>query len=371
MILTFPHLGNAYICVKALLDELDIKYVIPPPSSKNTLETGTRLTPETACLPLKIVLGNIIDAGRLGADTVLMAGGRGPCRFGYYSEMLKGLLSDAGLNMEVVAFEWPDRGLRELISRMKRLTGSLNIFKILMAAKKAIEISWLVDNIEMLGFRIRPRETKKGTTDRIWRSFHNKAYVTHGYQALKRLIKDTEYELLRVQTDSVSDTLRVGIVGEIYTTIDSFSNLSLPSKLGELGIEVDRQVTVSGWIIEHIIKNVLHLPKDTEYKKASKPFLGAMIGGHAQETIGHSVIYAQKGYDGIIQVYPMTCMPEIVAQGILKSVEKKLDIPVLTLVLDEMTGDAGLCTRLEAFADLLYRRRERKSFGEKNILSWD
>jgi predicted nucleotide-binding protein (sugar kinase/HSP70/actin superfamily) len=32
----------------------------------------------------------------------------------------------------------------------------------------------------------------------------------------------------------------------------------------------------------------------------------------------------------------------------------------MTLVVDEMTGEAGYLTRLEAFIDLINKRRERK-----------
>jgi len=92
--------------------------------------------------------------------------------------------------------------------------------------------------------------------------------------------------------------------------------------------------------------------------------LKTMIGGHAMETIGYAVDYAKKGFDGLIQVYPLNCMPEIVAQSILPHVEQDYNIPYLCLIVDEMTGEAGFNTRLEAFIDLL-RRRKEKTQSEK------
>ncbi|NMB95959.1 MAG: CoA protein activase, partial [Clostridiaceae bacterium] len=38
---------------------------------------------------------------------------------------------------------------------------------------------------------------------------------------------------------------------------------------------------------------------------------------------------------------------------------------------DEMTGEAGYLTRVEAFIDLLCRRREKKQVEETYILSGD
>jgi predicted nucleotide-binding protein (sugar kinase/HSP70/actin superfamily) len=38
---------------------------------------------------------------------------------------------------------------------------------------------------------------------------------------------------------------------------------------------------------------------------------------------------------------------------------READRPVMTLVLDEHAGEAGYVTRIEAFADMLERRRRR------------
>ena len=66
----------------------------------------------------------------------------------------------------------------------------------------------------------------------------------------------------------------------------------------------------------------------------------------------------EKGYDGLIQVYPLSCMPEIVADGILSGMQRDYGIPVLRLIIDEHSGRAGNQTRIEAFADMLKRRRK-------------
>ena len=80
-------MGNMHIAVKALFNELKIETIPPPPVSQRTLELGVKYSPEFACLPLKVNVGNFIEAMELGADTILMAGGWGPCRFGYYAQI--------------------------------------------------------------------------------------------------------------------------------------------------------------------------------------------------------------------------------------------------------------------------------------------
>jgi predicted nucleotide-binding protein (sugar kinase/HSP70/actin superfamily) len=360
MKITFPHLGNTYICVKSILDDIGADYVIPPFNNKKALELGTRYSPEMVCLPLKINIGNYIQAYEMGADTILMAGGCGPCRFGYYSQLHREILRDAGFHMEVIPMEGAD--IKDLISRICRVVpGKAELMKLPSILLRAVEIAKRTDELEMLAFRTRARECERGATDRIYNGFRIKALETRGTKNILKLLVETETALKSVCLDPNADPLKIGIVGEIYTGIEHFASFDIQYRLGRLGVEVDRKVTVSNWIIEHMIKKPLHLPRDMAFAKAAKPWLGAMIGGHARETVGHTAIYAKNGYDGVIQIFPFSCMPEIVAESLLPSVERDLDIPVLTLIIDEMTGEAGYMTRVEAFIDMLERRREHRA----------
>lgn len=56
-------------------------------------------------------------------------------------------------------------------------------------------------------------------------------------------------------------------------------------------------------------------------------------------------------------------MPEIMSQNIFPAMREKCDVPILPLIMDEQTGKAGYLTRLEAFVDLM-RRRKRKLSGK-------
>jgi len=98
-------------------------------------------------------------------------------------------------------------------------------------------------------------------------------------------------------------------------------------------------------------------------KKASREYLPMEIGGHARECIGEAMLSFKEGFDGAIQIFPMGCMPEIVSKSILPSISKDYDFPIMSLVVDDMTGEAGYITRVEAFLDLLERRRDNVLYG--------
>ncbi len=63
-----------------------------------------------------------------------------------------------------------------------------------------------------------------------------------------------------------------------------------------------------------------------------------------------------KEYDGLVHLAPFTCMPEIIAQNIM--LKTKENIPVLSILCDEQITKTGMLTRLEAFVDLLERKRQ-------------
>ncbi|WP_094547079.1 2-hydroxyacyl-CoA dehydratase [Petroclostridium xylanilyticum] len=369
MKVTFPHMGNTCIVVKALFEYLDIDFITPPVCSKRTLELGTKYAPELACLPLKINIGNFIESIEKGADTIVMAGGCGPCRFGYYAEVQREILKDLGYNVDLFVLELPNGDIQEFLRRVRKLIGRQSLWKALIAIKKATKVSIELDQLDKLSFQVRPREKVKGKTDWIMRKFQHQVSKVKGPENIIRLINETRKELEAIETDPSIAPLKIGIVGEIYTVIEPFTNFKIEQLLGSMGIEVDRSLNVSHWIVEHMIKQALHLRKHRPYEEAAQPYLSTMIGGHAQDTIGNSVLYARQGYDGVIQLYPFTCMPEIVAESILPAVSNDLDIPILTLIIDELTGEAGYKTRIEAFVDMLARRKERKLRNNEYVLS--
>jgi predicted nucleotide-binding protein (sugar kinase/HSP70/actin superfamily) len=88
-----------------------------------------------------------------------------------------------------------------------------------------------------------------------------------------------------------------------------------------------------------------------------------MCGGHGRESVGNAILFAKRGFDGIIQLSPFTCIPEIVAKSILPKVCREHGMSFLSITLDEQTGKEGIRTRLEAFVDLLSARKKKKKYS--------
>ena len=368
MKITFPHIGNTYIIAKAFLEDFGTDFVVPPFNTNRTLELGAKYTAEAHCLPFKLFVGNMLQGHELGADTMLITGGCGPCKLGYFGEMLKKTASDLGIKMDIITLEVPEQGIKELASRVKRISGTSNYISVAKVVNAAKNVAVQLDSLEKLARIKRARQLEPGSVDKIYRHFQTEVLKVKGSKEVLRFIRQTEKNLKKLVTEDNAKPLKVGIVGEIYTTIEPYANFYIERKLGNMGVEVTRRVTVSGWIIDDMLKRGLHLPIEAEDVRESKAYIRSLVGGHAHHTIGNTVVHAKDGYDGVIHLYPLGCMPEIVSQAILPAVEENYEIPVMTVIRDEMTGEAGFNTRIEAFVDLIKKRREEQLDEQNKML---
>lgn len=359
MKLTFPHMGNLYIPLRALFSELGLEVVVPPPSTRRTLNLGTRWAPEFACLPLKVNIGNFIEAFELGADTVIMGGGVGPCRFGYYGEVQREILLDLGYQHEQIVLEPPQGHFRQLLAKLGQLRGKASPWRVWCALTLAWQKIQAIDALEQLALYIRPRERNRGETTKVLTHALAELDVARSIKATKAAWQRGQTALKGIPRDPKARPLRIALVGEIYVVLEPFVNMQVETRLGEMGVEVTRTIYLGDWIRKNLLLDALRLNSQKEITLLANPYLAHFVGGHGLESVAHTVEFAQKGYAGIVHLAPFTCMPEIVAASILPRVTHDYQIPVLNLVLDENTGEAGVITRLEAFVDML-RSRQRK-----------
>jgi benzoyl-CoA reductase/2-hydroxyglutaryl-CoA dehydratase subunit BcrC/BadD/HgdB len=66
---------------------------------------------------------------------------------------------------------------------------------------------------------------------------------------------------------------------------------------------------------------------------------------------------SERRVDGVIHVSTFACAPDAMLGKMLELEAKLRGVPLVTLTLDEQTGQAGLDTRVEAFVDMLARRK--------------
>jgi predicted nucleotide-binding protein (sugar kinase/HSP70/actin superfamily) len=356
MKVTFPHLGTMHIFCKAIAETAGIPYIVPPETSRKTLSLGVLHSNESICLPFKIILGNFIEALRMGADTIVMVGSGPPCRLGLYDLVQKVILQDLGLHYRWLTI--PPRLSWEALwknhEETKELRKELSL-KNFLFFPYGLRMGWkkmtACETLEKLAMKVRALETKKGETQkRLKRALawvdgaKTSRTLEEAFCSGRDLLQGTEQDSSRIP-------LRVAIVGELYTVMDPHINRGVEQKLGELGVEVTR----TSWFSTHIRRSLSKGKGEDRIRflEASRAYLGYDVGAECNVSIGEAILRSREGYDGVVHLMPFACMPETTASGILTRVGRDRNIPILTITLDEQEIEGRIETLLEAFIEML------------------
>ncbi len=365
----FPHMGTIYVAWEMALKTIGVEPYIPPYTSKKTLSMGTKNSPEAICLPYKLILGNFMEALDNGVDYVSMIASPGICRLGEYGRNIEQVLKELGYHTNYIELNLYD-GIKGMFDYLMKISGCKNYFKIMNAIYLAIRTVFALDELQNFLSYYRAREIKKGETEKIYNKAIKLLRTSTNSSELAKNLKQGLKEISSVEIDKNRDILHVDLTGEIYIVNDEFSNQYMERELGAMGVQVRRSLTVSSFLKDAIIpkmfkKGETHLER--AYRLA-KPYLMRDIGGDALECVSDVLYAKERNVDGLIHVSPFTCMPEIMSQNIFPKMREDINLPILSLIMDEQTGRAGYITRLEAFVDLM-RRKKMKAKIEENKLT--
>ena len=351
-IISFPHLGDYHVAFKYLFVNLtDIKVMEAPFITKRTIELGSKHSPSDVCVPFKYNLGNYIEALEKGANILFQAGGG--CRYRYYGEVQEKILRDLGYNFEFIKLTSKHKiYLREVYSVFKRFNKKLNYFKFLKCGLTVICMIEFMDRIDTYIRANIGSEVKKNSfvtlKKKMLRDFSKVTGVFSLYKCYlkyKKLFKEIKV--------NKKDTIKIGIIGELYTQMESFSNYNLEKKLASYNVEIKRFTNLSYllWKKGLSIKKIL---------KKSKDYCKYTLGADGLDNVYRAIYLSEHNYDGVIHVKPFGCTPEIGAIPIIKKVCADKKMPIIFFSLDSEFEDEGMNTRIEAFYDLLKFRKEKK-----------
>lgn len=368
-IIAWPRMGRIDIPLKALLLSLGAKIVIPPANSNEALELGVKNSIEGICLPYKLNLANYIMALENGANTLMMFQAPGSCRLGNYTKMAQKTLKKLGYNFDMVIFDMYQSKMKQTLQAFWHVTHCLNPFRYYKGFSLGFNKFFAIDEAQKQLFYYRPREIKKGDAERRYNKWLKIIDDTNSIWGAKQLVKKIQKDFKNVPVNKDKNVPVVYLLGEFFVLLDSYVNQDIEKTLGEMGIEVRRQIWFSDWL-EGVLKPSFLNKKESHRQRCVKyaqKYMKRAIGGECIETVGDTVYAAKNGVDGVIHLMPFSCMPEIVSQNILSKVSREEDIPVMTLVLDEQTGKTGYQTRIEAFIDLIKRKKiknQKNNVGE-------
>lgn len=373
---THPSMGNITYLTHTLIESWGLAddFVPPAPYSEKSLKDGIAVSPEWACLPLKATIGNFIEMINKGVKKLIMFGGRGPCRFGYYALVQDIILKREGHKVEIVVLEPPSAlgigtgwlkkvtGLWQFFKPIKRLTG-LNRYQLVRSILKCWPKAVAFDEMEREVLKVRCYEIEKGSTNKAWEKAR-KLLKEMPLEKIKEAREEAFKLIAEVPKDFSKPVLRIGFIGEFFILLEPFFNFDIENWLSLHGVSVERGVYITDWLNQNRKDPISGLNRK-QCLKMAQPEL-SFSGGESLQDISHTKHYAERGFDGVIHLFPFTCMPDTIAKCILPGISRKYGIPILHLIIDEQTARAGVQTRLEAFLDLA---RKKKEVREKCMVS--
>lgn len=298
-VLGLPRLGIYSSGMKNFFEQMGCKVVMPSKVSQEIIKPGVMNSSDMMCYPYKVTLGQAIWCLEHGATDLVMFDSHGLCRFKHYHQLQEQTLKNLGYRFKMHTFTWEN-----FFPGLMRITGA-SFFKVM---KAGIQIPFQMEEIE------------------------RRAYARNG-----------------------NSPIRVGIVGEFYTMIEPDINFDIVRKLQEMGVAVHVSITLS-----ELIKKAFKLDyfEKREAKREAKELLTEEIGGHGFHSIYNTIWYAKLGFDGVIHLLPLSCMPESTVEVLVDQVAQKYGVALYRFPIDENNFEQGFQTRLETFVSMLKRKKK-------------
>jgi len=373
-----------------------------PPSDSRTRELGARYTSGDECYPAKVTVGDfmkVLERPNLDPARValFMPTAEGPCRFGQYAPYLRHVLDTNGY-----------KAVQILSPTSQNSYGGLG-----KLSKPFVRTGWrsllCADLLQKLLLIYRPYEEVRGDAESVYEDSladlcHTleETPVEPGVQlvALRdSLIRSRDrFRKLRVRKDREHPL--IGIVGEIFCRLNTFSNENLVRSLEEYGAEAwlsdivewiwytnserFRKLKLRGqawslealgaWVRDRVQKHDEHVlleplaqefegreePDIYEILECARPYLpreGAF--GEMVLNAGKAVYLAKKGAAGIIDISPFTCMNGIVCEAVYPKISRDLGgIPIRNFYFDGTQSD--LDRDLGVYMELARSYRKRR-----------
>lgn len=306
---------------EAFFREIGIKTLTSPPTNKKILQQGLQKAESEICTPVKIFYGHVayllesksVEAVFLPRMVAVEKPAYTCPKFLGLPDMIKAAFS--GTNIITEDFN-RKLGLRSFYSSFIKLGISLGA-NFNQAARALV------------------------SAQKSYKNFLKLLYRDIPYQAAVSLIKKEKNA--DVITPLTAKELKIGIAAHPYNIYDEYFSLNLLRKLERMGVSYLTPDNVPPRIWSRLS---IRLPK-------------FLFWTYERELVGSALYWIeQQKIDGLIYVMSFACGPDSIVQYILENEARKYEIPMLTVVLDEHAAEAGLLTRLEAFIDMLKRKKQ-------------
>jgi len=304
---------------QTFFEELGAETVVSSPTNKDIFTSGNSRAVAETCLPVKVFFGHVISLVDK-CDYMFIPAIRSMGRKAYNCSKFLGLPDMARaliprcppiLDPEIDL----NKGQRNLHKTIYGLGSHFTCHK--GKIKKAIEKAWKTNSAyrkEMADLGITP------------------------VQAIDRICGENCEPGSAL---NLSPVLKIALIGHPYVIYDDYINHRLIFRLQAMGAEIFTSEMADQEALDVAMAKLAGNPHWT----------------FEADIIGAGEFYLEAKVDGMITVAVFGCGPDSMMIDVVRHRARELKVPFLYLSLDEHTGEGGLVTRLEAFLDMVKRRK--------------
>jgi predicted nucleotide-binding protein (sugar kinase/HSP70/actin superfamily) len=306
---------------RPLFEGLGMEVAVSRPTNARLIDSGVKVSVPEICVPIKAFSGHVIDLLKQGVDYCFIPRMVTIDRGNTFCPKFLGL-------PEMMEYTIP--GLKgKLLSPVIKTNGED------MARLKGYKTIW-----EALGVSKRSFKSALKEANMVWQSF--RSYCRAGY----RLDQATELALgTKKESDFGKDAeydVNIGVIGYVYNIYDSYISMDIINKLDTLGAGVRT--------FEMVDEDYINRKLDSLSKSLFWTFTNKLWGAADK-------YYKDDRIDGLIHVTAFNCGPDSMLGKVLELDSDKYGKPFMTIRVDEHTGGNHLETRIEAFVDMIRRKK--------------
>jgi len=304
---------------RTFFETLGAEVVVSPPTTQKMLTDGAKRVLADTCLPAKVFLGHVITlAGK--CDYIFIPVIRSVktkvyncAKFLGLPDMTRAVISECPPILEI-DFDI-NKGLEKLYEDIYRMCKIFTNNK--NEVKKSIDSAWKAH----LDYHQLMSQEKLTPPQAISGDFHKAA-----------------------DSDDSSGTLTIGLVGHHYLLYDDQVNHRLINRLEQSGCR----------ILTPDMLTAVQLESGAEH------LVDRAYWTWEEEVVGAGSYYMEQGVDGIIGVAAFGCGPDSLMMDVVhREARRRRNTPFMNLTLEEHTAETGVVTRIEAFLDMIKRRKRR------------
>lgn len=350
-IISLPHLGPYYIPIKYIIKSTTkCQVLIPNQNDKQTINLGSKYSPEEICMPFKYQLGNYLNALNNGANILIQAGGG--CRYGYFAELQEQILKSLGYQFTFVNLIKNNHvSVFKMYKFAKKINKRLNIPKYFYYLINGFLMIIYMDKLNNYLRKNMGYEEIPDSFEKQEKQFYQE-YSKDNLNLIQIIKIYYKYKKIyhQIKLKNISRT-KVLLIGELFSLIDTNSSNNLERTLIKKQIEVIRYTDLTYLLLTKKFIHPYLLYKAKKYLKYS-------LGADGAVSVSHAIRHAKDNIDGIIHLKSFSCVPEINAIPILNEVSEDYQVPILYLSFDGQNNISNIDTKLEAFYDMIKARKQ-------------